>query len=93
MVNNITHDEMWDLIGFVKVSKNRLLTLKTLGNRFLMPSEISKLTGIQTTQISYTLQDLKDKNLVECKNETAHKGRIYQNTELGLTVLKILEDM
>ena len=87
-----TTKEMWELIGFIKISPIRLKTLKSLKSDFLMPSEIAKITGFRTTQISNTLQDLKDKNLVECMNESAHKGRIYQNTELGLAILKILEE-
>lgn len=92
MAEKITDDEIWEIIGFIKVSSIRFKTLKSLRSTFLMPSEIAKITGYRTTQISNTLHDLKEKKLVKCMNEDARKGRIYQNTELGLTILKILED-
>ena len=58
---------------------------------FYMPSEIAKQTGLRTTQISNALRDLKERDLVVCLNETARKGRIYQNTPLGLEILKRIE--
>lgn len=92
MFEKITDDEMWEIIGYIKVSSIRLEILKSLHTTFLMPSEIAKLTGYRTTQISNALSDLKEKNLVRCMNEDARKGRIYQNTELGLAILKILDE-
>lgn len=92
MGNKITEDELWEIIGYIKISQTRYKTLTTLSTDFLMPSEIARSTGIRTTQISNALNDLKKKNLVVCRNETARKGRIYQNTELGLEVLRMLED-
>lgn len=92
MFGKITDEEMWEIIGYVKVSSIRLEILKSLQTTFLMPSEIAKLTGYRTTQISNALHDLKERELVECMNEDARKGRIYQNTELGLAILKILEE-
>lgn len=84
-------EKLWYLIGFVKVSPTRYKTMKTLKTDFLMPSEIAKTTGLGTTQISNALSDLKEKELVVCMNESARKGRLYQNTELGLKILERLE--
>jgi predicted transcriptional regulator len=92
MEENITDDRIWELIGYVKISSIRMNTLKSLESRFLMPSEIAKLTGYRTTQISNALRDLKEKELVRCMNEDARKGRIYQSTELGLLILNILDE-
>ena len=91
MDRKLSEDEIWELIGFVKVSQTRFTTLKTLETNFLMPSEIAKSTGLRTTQISNALHDLKEKNLVVCLNESARKGRIYQNTALGLEILGRIE--
>ena len=91
METKLTEDEIWELIGYVKVSPIRMKTLKSLKTDFLMPSEIAKTTGLRTTQISSALSDLKERNLVVCKNESAKKGRIYQNTSLGLEILKRIE--
>ena len=59
---------------------------------YLMPSEIAKRTNIRTTQISNALHDLKEKNLVVCRNEDARKGRIYEQTELGSMILKMIDN-
>ena len=64
MDEKLTEDEIWKLIGFIKVSQIRYQTLKTLETDFLMPSEIAKSTGLRTTQISNALRDLKEKDLV-----------------------------
>lgn len=91
MPKKVYEKEIWDLVGFVKISPTRYMTLKTLNTDFYMPSEIAKSTGLRTTQVSNALADLKEKELVICMNESARKGRIYQNTELGLEILEILD--
>lgn len=91
MVINITEDEKWELIGFVKVSNTRLTLLKALKDEFLMPKELAENTGYSTVHISQTLQDLKSKNLVKCMNEKVRKGRIYHDTELGLMILNMID--
>ena len=91
MAQEVNEEKIWELIGFIKVSPTRYKTLKTLKTDFLMPSEIAKTTGLRTTQISNALSDMKEKNLVVCMNESAHKGRLYQNTELGLEILERLD--
>lgn len=88
---NLTQEELWEMIGFVKISPTRYLTLKTLNDDYMMPSEIARMTGLQTAQISNALYDLKRKNLVVCLNEKSHKGRIYQNTPLAIEVLNVLD--
>ena len=69
-MEKLNEDEMWAIIGFIKVSQTRYATLKALEDNFLMPSEIAKKTNIRVTQISNSLHDLKEKNLVECKKWT-----------------------
>ena len=91
MIDKLPKDEIWDLIGFVKISPHRRQTLKALEKDYLMPSEIARLTGIRTTQASSALIDLKSKELVVCMNESAHKGRIYMITELGLDLVHLIE--
>jgi DNA-binding transcriptional regulator GbsR (MarR family) len=91
MVIETDNNEIWELIGYIKISAVRYHTMKSLGSGFMMPSEIAKITGYRTTQISNALQNLKEKKLVRCMNENATKGRIYQNTELGLAILNMLK--
>lgn len=92
MTNKISEKELWEIIGYIKVSPTRYQTLKTIKSDFLMPSEIAKTNGFRITQVSNALHDLKSKNLVYCMNEEATKGRLYKNTPLGLEVLDILEN-
>ena len=91
MEEKLNNDEIWALIGFIKVSQTRYNTLKALETDFLMPSEISRRTDIRTSQVSNALQEMKARGLVECKNENARKGRIYQITENGLMLLDKLD--
>lgn len=78
------------LLGFVKVSRLRTQALKALGKDVKMPSEISRETGIRTSQVSGSLSEMKKKDLVVCINEEANKGRLYRCTPLGLEVYKRL---
>ena len=82
--------ELYSILGFVKVSKYRTDTLKTIGYTFKMPTEIARETDFKTSQVSSALIDLKKKNLVVCLNDEAKKGRLYRCTEHGLEILEHL---
>ena len=82
--------ELYSILGYVKVSKYRTLTLKTIGHAYKMPTEIARETEFKTSQVSTALIDLKKKNLVVCLNEDAKKGRLYRCTELGHEILEHL---
>lgn len=90
-MNSISDDE-WGLVGYIRISSTRYEILKTLKSQFLMPSEIAKKNNVRTTQISKELKNLKEQNLIECKNESARKGRIYKITPVGLQLLEVLEN-
>ena len=92
MEEKLNQDEIWDLIGFMKISQTRYNTLKALEKDFLMPTEISRKTGIRTSQVSGALQKMKARGLVVCKNEHARKGRIYMITEKGLMLLEMMDN-
>ena len=87
----MNEEDLFSLLGFVKVSRLRTETLKALGSGTKMPSEISRQTRIRTSQVSGSLGELKRKDMVVCINEDANKGRLYRCTPLGLEVLKKLE--
>lgn len=82
--------ELYSILGYVKVSKYRTNTLKTIGHTYKMPTEIARETEFKTSQVSTALIDLKKKNLVVCLNEDAKKGRLYRCTELGHEILEHL---
>ncbi|MBQ2654638.1 MAG: MarR family transcriptional regulator [Methanobrevibacter sp.] len=91
MSEKLSEREKWEIIGYIKVSPTRYQILKTIEDDFLMPSEIARYTGLRITQVSNALHDLKKRNLVYCLNEQVTKGRLYQNTPLGLELLEMIE--
>lgn len=91
MKNKPTEDEIWGIIGFIKISPSRYRTLECLRDNYLMPTEISRKTRLTPAQVSMALHDLKKKKIVRCMNENVKKGRIYQCTELGLEIMDILD--
>ena len=93
MVNSNSQKDKWEIIGYVKISESRYKTLKTINTQYLMPKEIAEQSGLEPSQISKSLTDLKKQNLVFCKNENLRKGRIYKTTELGLEILNMIEKM
>lgn len=80
-------DELLKLVSYVKISKYREKTLKSIGNNVKIPTKIAKDSGIRTNHISKVLTELKGKEIVECINEEARKGRLYRLTETGKEVL------
>ncbi len=83
--------DIYKILGYVKISPYRTNTLKSIGNKLKMPSEIAKDLNLKTSQVSSALSDLKDKNLVVCVNEEVRKGRLYKCTDLGLKILSELD--
>ena len=88
MKNDISEDELWSLVGFIKISSTRFKIMQTLQNKHLMPSEITQRTEIIPSQVSIALRDLKAKKLVKCVNEKTKKGRMYCTTPLGEKAFK-----
>lgn len=84
-------DELFKLVGYVIASDYRKNIIKSIGNDIKIPSVIAEEIGLRTNHVSNVLNDLKSKNIVVCLNEEARKGRLYKNTDLGLTILKYIE--
>ena len=82
--------ELYSRLGYVKISKYRTKTLKSLGDDVKMPSEIARENDVKTSQISAALSDLKKEGLVICINDNVRKGRLYKATEDGLKLIRIL---
>lgn len=87
MLNN----DLFNLLGYIKVSSIRKETLKSLEREMKMPTEIKKETGLSMSQVSSALTGLKRKDLVICVNEDMRKGRLYKCTELGHEILEHLK--
>lgn len=85
----IEKDEKLILAGWILASKYRKRVMITIGTKLKTPSVISRESDIKMNYISNVLKELKEKKLVECINETAKKGRLYQVTELGEEIMRI----
>ena len=80
------------IVGYLEVSSARKKTIQAIGNEeYKFPSNISKETGLTSSQVSNALRDLKNKELVICLNESVSKGRLYKCTDLGLKILEKLK--
>ena len=75
-------DELLKLTSYVEISKYRVK----------IPTNIAKDSGIRTNHISKVLSELKSKEIVECINEEARKGRLYRLTDTGKEVLESINE-
>jgi DNA-binding MarR family transcriptional regulator len=80
-----------DVLRYVNKSTYRVRTLKAIGDDIKIPKEIAADSDILQNHISNVLRELKDKDLVECLNPKARKGRLYRLSENGLEILDKLE--
>lgn len=85
-------DELLKLTSYVEISKYREKTLKSIGNNVKIPTNIAKDSGIRVNHISKVLSELKSKEIVECINEEARKGRLYRLTDTGKEVLESINE-
>ena len=77
-----------DLLGYLKASTYRLQILKILHNlNYATPSDILKQLEVNFPQISRTLSELEEVELMECTTPDRTKGRIYRITDKGLKIL------
>lgn len=84
--------EYLKIAGYLKSSTYRLNVVKFLNNvDYSMPREIAKGINIKPNHISKVLKDLKEKDIVECVNPEARKGRLYHLTSTGEKVVPYLE--
>lgn len=78
-------------IEFIKQSSNRLKILKVIGEDSLKPSDISKKTKIHINNVSRSLKQMREKEIVYLLNPDSKRDRLYKLTEDGLEVLKNLK--
>ncbi|MBE6503342.1 winged helix-turn-helix domain-containing protein [uncultured Methanobrevibacter sp.] len=86
------NDELLKLTSYVQISKYREKTLKSIGDEVKIPTNIARDSGIRTNHISKVLSELKGKEIVECINEEARKGRLYRLTDTGKNVLENIKE-
>ena len=82
----------WEEVGFVKASKIRRQILELL-EKPMTPTEISqmlKMPAYKLPAVSRALRELEDKKVVVCLNPKQKKGRLYQRSSHGNSVLELL---
>jgi len=82
------NDNFINGLSMIKASSYRRKILESVQDEIHTPSEISKITDIRLNHVSNILAELVEVNLVECLNDYAKKGRLYQITELGYEIIK-----
>ena len=85
-------DELLKITSYVQISKYREKTLKSIVDEVKIPTNIAKDSGIRTNHISKVFSELKSKEIVECINEEARKGRLYRLTDTGKDVLETIKE-
>jgi predicted transcriptional regulator len=80
----------WEKYGWVKSSEYRQSILLELDNFPQTPTDLRDKTDFHRSHISSVLQDLAEKDLVECLNPEAKKGRVYGLTEEGEQIVEAL---
>ena len=83
----------WEAIGFLLSSEIRQGVLRTLIEKRSTPSQISTVLGEPISHVSRALKELQSRKLAICLTPNRKKGRLYQITTLGETVLHELERM
>ncbi len=75
------------LASYIKSSQYRFKVAESLMGSVMTPTEISNDTGILVAHMSNVLKQLKSKDIIECINEDARKGRLYRLTDTGNLVV------
>ena len=79
----------WDSYGYVISSKHRTNALRLLANPFT-PSQLASKLKLSLAHGSKIIKELEKKDLVECKNPSAKKGRVYHITNKGKEIIATL---
>jgi len=80
----------WESIGFLVSSEIRQSVLRTLSENRSTPSQISAAIERPMSHVSRALKELQDRKLAVCLTPERKKGRVYQITGLGESVLREL---
>lgn len=85
--------EIKKLIGFIVASKVRMKVLKTL-NKYapIRQTELAKKVKQKQQNVSKVLMDLEKEGLVECLTPDKKAWKVYDITELGKEIVKILKN-
>jgi len=83
----LTKDHLYEDLGFILAGSTRRIIMDLLNQGFLTPSMLAAESKIPLSHVSRSLKELSERELVICKTPERNKGRIYELTEYGVTVL------
>lgn len=76
-------------LGFVLAAPNRIKIIKELQRlERATPTQISQETELLPTNVSRALGQLESRNLIKCLTSGLRKGKLFELTEEGRTVLR-----
>ena len=79
-------------LGYVKRTKNRQQIVNIIANTRKTPSEIREIMDVDFSLVSRALWDLRDNDIVICRNPEERIGRLYELTDTGLKIYEELND-
>jgi len=81
-------------LAFIKSGKYRIKVMRYIrDNNMVTPNDISQSMDVILPQVSRTLSELENKEIILCTTPNRNKGRIYRLTEKGKKILDFLEDI
>jgi DNA-binding MarR family transcriptional regulator len=84
-------EELIQALSFIKSSTHRRTIIDVLCSNIYTPSEIANASDLRLNHVSMYLGELKAMGIVECLNEDAKRGRLYQLTDFGKRVHDIVK--
>ena len=79
-------------LAYVKRTKNRQEIVNIIANTRKTPSEIREIMDVDFSLVSRALWDLRDNDIVICRNPEERIGRLYELTDTGLKIYEELND-
>lgn len=80
-----------ELFSFVLRGSNRAIILNCLVSGELTPSQIKKKTNLYLSHISRVIQELQEKELINCINPSSPTVRFYEITKKGKQVNELVK--
>lgn len=77
-------------LSFIKRGRNRKKVMNALSKGMKTNKQISKETGILQRNVSTTLKQLGEHELVKCTNPKVRQGKLFKLTEKGEELNKFL---
>jgi DNA-binding MarR family transcriptional regulator len=83
----------YESLGFILASSYRTNIVLTLGSHVATPKQMANVTNLRIGHVSNVLKSLVDRELIECVNAEAKRGRIYRLTPKGKRVFEMMKKL